>query len=411
MPAGPPVAVRTLGCKVNRAESDVIAADLLGRGVRIVGEDEAAIIIVSTCTVTGEADAKARKSVRHALQARRSPIVVVTGCLAAIDAGSLRALGTRVVVEADKDLVVSRVAELLGLPEQPPHLVVRSGPEFRTRAMLKIEDGCDNFCSYCIVPHARGVPRGMPLARAADEARGLVAAGVREIVLTGINLGRYRDPETGADLSHLVTEIARTGIGRLRLSSIEPPDLTPRLLGTLASTPAVCEHLHVPLQSGSDEVLSAMKRKYTVGEYVDRIAEARAAIPGLSVTTDLIAGFPGESDDLHAQTMSLVEHVGFAKLHVFRYSARPGTPAGDMPQIAPAVRASRAADLRELGERLRERYVTTKTGGSAEVLFESSDGRRATGTTRDYLRVHVEGGHEPGSLAMVALGRSDVRVT
>ncbi len=381
-----PVALRTLGCKVNRVESDDIAANLIGRGAFLAPEDEAAVIIVNTCTVTGEADAKARKAVRQALKAARGPIVVVTGCLAAIDRASLEALGERVVVESDKALVADRVASALGLAEAGPHAhAVRVGEGFRTRASLKIEDGCDNFCSYCIVPYARGVPRGVPLEQLVAETTSLVEAGVRELVLTGINIGRYRDGDAG--LADAIRAVAATGIERLRLSSIEPPDLTDALIDALASTPAVCEHLHVPLQSGCDEVLAAMSRTYDTAGFADRVAAARTRIPGLAVTTDLIAGFPGETDEHHARTLAFVDEMGFSRLHVFRYSERPGTPAAAMEQLDPSVRASRAAELRALGDRLAMSFATAAIGGTAEVLVERVGDTWAEGTTRDYLHV------------------------
>lgn len=424
------VAFKTLGCKVNRVESEDIAADLIGRGAVLVPEDEAALVVVNTCTVTGEADAKARKAVRHALNTAASPIVVVTGCLASLDKAALEALGSRVIVEADKERVADRVARALALEaavstgaqatgaqaaavpaaggEDAGARAVRTGEGFRTRALLKVEDGCDVFCAYCIVPHARGVPRSVPLAEAVAEARRLVASGVAEIVLTGINLGRYRDDATGGDLAALVEAIAATGVARLRLSSIEPPDLSERLLGVLAATPAACEHLHVPLQSGSDAVLCAMRRSYTIADYEERIAAARAALPGLAVTTDVMAGFPGETDVDAAVTLAACERIGFAKLHVFRYSERPGTPAAQMPgRVPPQLRAKRAGALRELGERLRRDFVATRIGRPAEVLVEriepatalAADPHRkpaelagahaptVRGTTRDYVRV------------------------
>jgi len=418
--AGVPVALRTLGCKVNRVESEDIAADLIGRGAFLAPEDEAAVIVVNTCTVTGEADAKARKAVRHALRAARAPVVVVTGCLAAVDREALEALGDRVIVEPAKELVPDRVADLLGLHAEPHAHAVRAGEGFRTRAMLKVEDGCDNFCSYCIVPHARGVPRGVPLATAVAEAESLVAAGAPEIVLTGINLGRYRDetaadptaPGGVADLATLARAVAATGIARLRLSSIEPPDLTPRLLGVLAETPAVCPHLHVPLQSGSDAVLGAMNRAYTAEQYAGWIEAARAALPGLALTTDVVAGFPGETAEHAAETLAFVERIGFAKLHVFRYSERPGTPAATMPgSVLPEVRAERAAALRELGDRMRAAYVAARQGSETSVLIERVQDGAATGTTEDYLRVRLPAAScVPGEIVSVILGDGAVQV-
>ncbi len=420
------VAFKTLGCKVNRAESDAIAARLIGQGVTLTAEEEAAVVIVDTCTVTGEADRKARKAVRHALGLPHGPVVVVTGCLAAIDAGMLARLGQRVVVEADKDAVPGRVAGLLGIDEtrevrearEPSTLAgapaLRAGDAFRTRVTVKIEDGCDAFCSYCIVPHARGLPRSVPLEAVVAEVGALVASGVAEVVLSGINLGRYADPASGATLPDVVEAVAATGVARIRLSSIEPNDLTPRLLDALAHAHAVCPHLHVPLQSGADTVLHAMGRPYTVAGYAKRIDAARAALPGLAVTTDVIAGFPGETGADAQETLDTVRALGFARLHVFRFSPRTGTPAARMPaHVDPSEIAARADRLRALDAELRERYARSRIGTLAEMLVESVDdpgvhgGPAATGTTREYLRVCADGtgraAGETGTLRLVAI--------
>ena len=391
-PSGEPggVAFRTLGCKVNRVEGESVAASLLTAGARIVDEDAAHVVVISTCTVTGEADAKSRKAIRHALSAPGKPVVVVTGCGAAVDPDALRALGDRVIVESDTDLVAMRVAEQLALsPQAAPTPRARAGEGFRTRALLKVEDGCDAFCAYCIVPHARGVPRAVPLDQVASEARALVAAGVREIVLTGINIGRY--DHDGAGLSAVVETVAASGIERLRLSSIEPLDLTPAFLQMLSCTQAFCPHLHVPLQSGSDPVLSAMGRRYSAAQYAERIEAARRAIPGLAVTTDVLCAFPGETDAQAEETLRFCEDIGFAALHVFRFSAREGTPAATMPgRIEPRVSAARSAALRAYGERLHAARATRRAGACARVLVEAAapDGS-GRGRTEDYLRVRV----------------------
>lgn len=400
------VALRTLGCKVNRVESEDIAADLIGRGASVVGEETARIVVVNTCTVTGEADAKARKAVRQALAASDDAIVVVTGCLAAVDAPALAALGDRVVVEADKERVADRVAELLGMaPDARGHAArpaARVGEPFRTRVQLKVQDGCDCFCSYCIVPYARGVPRSVPLAHIERQAADLVAAGARELVLTGINLGRYRDG--GAGLPDVVRAVAAAGAARVRLSSIEPLDIDQPLLRALAETPAACAHLHVPLQSGSGPVLSAMRRGYDPATFVARVTRAFEALPGLAVTTDVIAGFPGETDADHEATVALCERVGFSKLHVFRYSARRDTPAATMPdQVPPAVRAARAAELRQLSDELARSFSAGREGTRVELLVERVSDGVASGTTREYLHVEVPVGPDvsPGDLVEV----------
>lgn len=383
------VAVRTLGCKVNRVDSERIAASLLGSDVLIGAEDEASVIVVNTCAVTGEAEAKARKAARHAANLPHAPAVVVTGCVSAIAAAELEALHERIVVENDKSRVAGRVLSLLGrdaLP-QAEGAPVRVGEPFRTRAVVKIEDGCDAFCAYCIVPIARGLPRSEPLRDVIAEVQALADAGVSEVVVTGINIGRYDD--SGADLPALLEAIAATGVSRIRLSSIEPLDLTDRLLSVLASGPQWSPHLHVPLQSGSDAVLREMGRVYSVAQFEQRIAAAREALPGLAVTTDVIAGFPGETIQWAEETLATCERIGFSRLHVFRYSRRSGTRAATLEQLPAKTVAARAAALRDLDDRLRGAHRERRAGQSADVLVESCEGGVCEGTTEDYLHVRI----------------------
>ncbi len=411
------VAFRTLGCKVNRAESESIAAELLGSGVSVVAADEADVVVVNTCTVTAEADAKARKAIRQALAAAQAPLVVVTGCMAALDADQIAALGERVVVEADKERVPTLVEELLGLGARAAsasaHAALaglRAGDAFRTRVALKIQDGCDAFCTYCIVPHARGAPRSVPLDEVVAQTSALVAANVREIVLTGVNVGRYFDSARDARLADALRAVAACGVERIRLSSVEPLDVTPELLGVMGATPAFCRHLHVPLQAGNDGVLAAMDRGYSTADFAARLAAARESLPGVVFTTDVIAGFPGETAHEAAETLAFCESVGFSRLHVFRYSPRPGTPAAARTDHVPAAESRRRADaLRELSERLEGDHARSRIGQIAEVLVERldvrSDGTRiAQGTTRDYVRVRFSAGDEGvGDLASVML--------
>ncbi len=390
------VAFKTLGCKVNQVEAEQIAAELLGSAVELAADVEADVIVINTCTVTAEADHKARKAVRHAHGLPQEPAVVVTGCLAALDAGGLEALGERVVVEADKSAVATRVAALLADRALVPAATAadaapapRAGRGFHTRAMVKIEDGCDNYCAYCIVPFARGNPRSTPLADIIAEVEALVAAGVNEVVLTGINIGRYDD--SGADLPALIEAIAATGIPRIRLSSIEPPDVDARFLEVVSATPAFCRQLHIPLQSGSDRTLTEMGRHYTVAGYVSTVARAREALPGLALTTDVLVGFPGETDADATETFGLLKRIGFAKLHVFRYSARPGTIAAKRDdRVTPAASATRAERVRIRGEHMRDQHLTAQVGTLVEVLVErvSEDGV-AAGMARDGSRVRV----------------------
>ena len=385
------VAVRTLGCKVNRAESEAIAGAIVAAGVCVVAPDtEADVVVVNTCTVTGEADAKARKEVRRALDAPGRPAVVVTGCLAAMGPHELADMGERVIVEADKSRVVGRVLALVAGAGRDRRTSTAAGARapgvFRTRVDVKVQDGCDHRCAYCIVPDARGAPASVPLRDVIARVAALADSGVREVVLTGINLGRYADGV--ADLTELVAQVAATGIARVRLSSIEPLDLTDRLVTMLAATPAVMPHLHVPLQSGSDRILASMRRGYDSAAYAALVARARAAMPGLAVTTDVIAGFPGETEADHRTSLEFAGACGFARMHVFRYSLRKGTPAAAMAcQVAPATRAARAGELRGLGAAMESGRAAGRVGEVADVLVERVEGQVAVGTSEDHLRV------------------------
>jgi len=389
------VAVRTLGCKVNRTESEALVEELLGAGASLVDEADADVVVVNTCTVTAEADAKARKAVRQALRAAGEPIVVVTGCLAALDAAGLQALGTRVVVDADKDRLAERVvARVAGRSLDRAGGAPGGGQDprpGRTRATVKVQDGCDHRCSYCIVPDARGNPVSVPAAAVVGRVAALMAAGTQEVVLTGVNIGRYADAGGGApDLAALVEAVAATGVSRIRISSIEPADLTPVFVATLAAIPAVMPHLHVPLQSGCDRTLQAMGRGYATVDFAAALARARAALPGLAVTTDVIVGFPGETDADFAESLASVEACGFTRLHVFRYSPRPGTPAAAMPDRPDArTVADRARAMRALGERLAGTHARARAGGLAHVLVERVADGVAEGTSEDYLHVRV----------------------
>lgn len=397
-----PVAFRTLGCKVNQVESERIASELTRRTCEVVPEVEADVVVVNTCTVTSEADRKARKEIRRALALPRSPVVVVTGCLASVDSDGLRALGERLVVEADKARVSERVAQLLAVDATRAGAVTPSSA--RTRVQLLVEDGCDSYCAYCIVPYARGVPRAVPLADVTAEAATLAESGVSEVVLTGINIGRYRDA-SGADLADVVRVVAAAGVPRIRLSSVEPLHLPGRLLEALATTPGVCPHLHLPLQSGSDRVLAAMDRGYDTEGYASVLAEARAAIPGLAVSTDVMVGFPGETPADAVASREFVARSGFMRLHVFRYSRRPGTLAAEMPgQVDPRDKQLRSERLRELGDRLAREYSESRLGGTAEVLVERVADGAAEGTSQDYLKVRFDARDAvPGRLATVRL--------
>ncbi|MCL4078991.1 MiaB/RimO family radical SAM methylthiotransferase [Coriobacteriia bacterium Es71-Z0120] len=404
-----PLRVRftTLGCKVNRVEAETIAAALASSGVVLVDDDRPDIVVVMACAVTAEASHKARKAVRHALGLPSAPRVVATGCLTAQDEALLAALGPRVSVERSKDAVPRLIREMAGLPEVAAAGAVRAGDGFRTRALVKVQDGCNNRCAYCIVPNTRGAPRSVEAERVLAEVRALVAAGANEVVLTGINIGTYSSGTL--DLAGLVREVAATGVRRVRLSSIEPPDVTERFIETVAAIPAFLEHLHIPLQSGSDRTLAAMGRRYTVAEYEATLERLRDAIPGVAVTTDIICGFPGETDDDARESERRVSELGFAKLHVFRFSPRPGTPAAERKdRVPPGTVAARAERMRMIGDAARERFLQQHVGTVQEVLVESVRGGVATGTVRDGARIRLGApGLRPGDLVHAMVDRVD----
>lgn len=400
-----PVRVRftTLGCKVNRVEAETIAARVEACGAELTEGDAPDVVVVTACAVTTEASHKARKAVRHALGLPSRPTVVVTGCLTEEDAARVAALDDRVVIERDKDAVADRIREAAGLPVAPAGPIVRAGEGFRTRALVKVQDGCDNRCAYCIVPDTRGAPRSVEAKRVLAEVRALVESGAKEVVLTGINIGRYSDD--GLDLAGLVRRVAETGVHRIRLSSIEPPDLTERFVETVAAIPAFVEHLHVPLQSGCDETLAAMGRRYSVAEYERVLERVRDAIPGVAVTTDVICGFPGETDADARESEERVAALGFAKLHVFRFSPRPGTPAAARTDVLPPTTiAERAERMRAIGEVARRRFLESHIGTTQEALVESAREGVAVGTTRDGARVRWRcATSRPGDVHLVAI--------
>lgn len=374
--AGVPLRVVNLGCKVNRVESDTIAAELLGHGFVPASEGRARLVVVNTCTVTAEADAKTRKTVRHLLRTEPLATLVVTGCSVAISPEPLSALGKRVVVEADRRRVAQVARDLFGVGgETLPHERVsalvagRTGEGFRTRVGIKVQDGCPNACTYCIVHVARGVPWCKPEDEVVAEVRAAEAAGAGEVVLSGINLGSVDD--LGGLLERL---LAATSHVRVRLSSIEPCDVTDHLVDVLASCSGrVCRHLHIPLQSGCDETLREMARPYDTAFFSRLVSSLREQVPSIALTTDVMAGFPGESDEQFEQSLSFCAEMAFSKMHVFRYSRRPGTPAATrLDQVEPQVKATRARRLRKLSEQMRRTYAASLLGTRETVLVESA---------------------------------------
>lgn len=403
----PSVCFITLGCKVNQTESEALAQLFRNNGYEVVdSSEEASVVVVNTCTVTNTGDAKSRQVIRRMIKAHPDAFVVVMGCYAQTAPGEvLNIEGVDLVLGTQDRGKILELIDQVQQAKQPQSNVhaIWEAVEFeelplmegesRTRATLKIQEGCNKFCTYCIIPYARGPVRSRIPANAIAEAEKLVAAGYKEIVLTGIHTGSYGE-DLGADwnLARLVKELANIpGLYRLRLSSIEPMEFTPDLIEVILSSPAVCPHLHIPLQSGSDSVLARMKRPYTIREFKKLIEEFKRKLPGIAITSDVIVGFPGESEEDFQNSLEFVRSCGFAGVHVFPYSKRKGTPAANYTEQLPnKVKEQRVKELMDVVRQSQEAYIEEFLGQKVEVLLEriSEDGT-ATGHTRNYIQVHL----------------------
>ncbi|MEW6081696.1 MAG: tRNA (N(6)-L-threonylcarbamoyladenosine(37)-C(2))-methylthiotransferase MtaB [Bacillota bacterium] len=394
------IAIATLGCKVNQYDSQALAEAFKAEGFEVVPfSSKADVYIINTCAVTARSESKCRQLIRKTI--RRSPgsIVAVTGCYSQVRQSEVATLPGVCLVSGTQDRLglVKKVrralaGEPLSMPVKGETWDWEEAPvrthQGRHRAYVKVQDGCDQCCSYCIVPVARGPSRSRPVGRVLDEVTRLEEAGYREIVLSGIHLGHY-----SGGLTQLVRSvIAVTGSARIRLSSIEPEEVGDDLLDAMASNPRVCRHLHVPLQSGSDRVLGLMNRRYTSWEYLDTVKKARAAMPDLGLSTDVMVGFPGEDEADFQDTVSVVKAAGFSRLHVFRYSERPGTPAASMPaKVSPKVKEARSGMLQELGAELAMDFHRGLRGTRVEVLVEGVAGGLLKGHSSSYVEVRFPG--------------------
>lgn len=406
-PRTPSVCFVTLGCKVNQTESEALGQLFRNNGYEVVtSSEEADVVVVNTCTVTNTGDAKSRQVIRRMVKAHPDAFVVVMGCYAQTAPGEvLNIEGVDLVLGTQDRGKILEFMDQVKLEKQPKssvhaiwktvqfeELPLMEG-ESRTRATLKIQEGCNKFCTYCIIPYARGPVRSRVPANAIAEAEKLVAAGYKEIVLTGIHTGSYgEDLGEEWNLARLVKELANIqGLHRLRLSSIEPMEFTPELLEVIVNNPAVCPHLHIPLQSGSDSILKQMKRPYSVGEFKELIAKVNQLLPGIAVTTDVIVGFPGETEEDFQNSLEAIKSCGFSGAHIFPYSKRKGTPAANYPnQLPNKIKEQRVKELMEAARQSQEEYVSKFFGQTVEVLIErvSPEGI-ATGHTRNYIQVNL----------------------
>lgn len=393
-------ALTTLGCKVNHYETEAMRELFIADGWEIVDFSQAAdVYVVNTCTVTQTSDTKSRQMIARAHRMNPGALVVAVGCYAQVSPEIVSALeGVGLVIgTSGRKEIVQRVREALAAHTlkayvEPiarerafePFSAVRDS---RTRATLKIQDGCVNFCSYCIIPYARGPLRSRPLDELSQEVRLLASEGYREIVLTGIHLASYgRDfAQTGVTLLDAIARASEpAGIRRIRLGSLEPLFVSPQVAQALASNPKVCRQFHLSLQSGSDAVLERMRRRYTSGEYLQAVELLCKAMPDCAITTDVIAGFCGETEEEHRETLAFCERAGFARMHVFPFSLRKGTRAETLGDHLPKpVKEARAKELIALGKRLTKQYLRAQVGSVVEVLTESG----GSGYSGNYIRV------------------------
>ena len=402
----PVVAILTLGCKLNEADSQALARELLSRGCRVIQRPEPGdAYVINSCSVTHVADRKSRHLVRLARRVSPNATVILAGCYA--ESGGADLAGR---IGAD---LVTRNADKASLTEE---LLLRLGDGdscrsplpcsdgLRTRAFVKIQEGCNDVCSFCIVPRTRGRERCVPIERVVTDVLAREAEGVQEVVLTGTQLGSY-----GRDLSMpggpaplLAALLSRTAVARLHLSSLQVQDISESLL-RMWDDPRLCRHFHLPLQSGSDRVLAAMRRRYSARQFLEAAALVRGCVPDGAVTTDVMVGFPGETEADFQDTCRVCREVGFAAIHVFPYSRRPGTAAALMrDQVAPTVKRRRLEQMLSLARDSADAFRACFQGRIMEVLWEEARRRGARvvwqGLTRNYLRVYTDAENLPGDL-------------
>lgn len=403
------VGIVTLGCKVNQYESEAIAEELERRGFEICSPSTVCdAYVINTCTVTAESDRKARQTIRRMITRAPHAYVLVTGCYSQTTPDAIAAIAgvDYVCGSSNKMSVADKLSELIqsgkcqtqvcvpNLDDAPfePMSITKFD---RTRAYVKIQDGCESKCTYCAIPNSRGPIRSKPFNDVIDEVRGLIAGGCREVVLTGIEIGSYgKDLNEGCDLASLLCAVDKLdGIGRVRLGSLDPAVIKPQFVEKIKNLSSLAPHFHLSIQSGSDKILALMKRKYNSRQAMRAIELLREAIPNVQFTTDIITGFPQESDEDFILSCEFVRHARFLMVHAFPYSKRSGTPAADMDgQLQESVKHDRVRVLSSISAEVRAQILDNKikSGESAQVLFESREGEYAYGHTPDFIEVRVK---------------------
>ena len=409
------VGILTLGCKVNTYESEYVMNELKKAGYEIKDfEDTCDVYIVNTCTVTNNSDSKSRKMIRQAIRRNPNACVVAMGCfIAATPNYSENGLDI-IIGNKDKSKIVELLEEYFqnkevlkrqytGRLKEFEDMYISSFPG-RTRAFVKIQDGCDNFCSYCIIPFVRGKCRSKEEDKVVEEVTALIENGYKEIVLTGIHTGSY-GVDLDTNFAHLLKRLIQVnGLERLRISSIEVTELNEEVLDILKESSILVDHLHIPLQAGSDEILKAMNRKYDLDFYKNKISEIRKIRPEIAISTDVIVGFPGETDELFQKTIETCREIGFSKIHVFPYSERKGTASSRMDgKLVESIKKERARQLIQVSEELEVAYMKKFLGKEVEVLIEEYQDGYSYGHTGNYLHVKIKGKKSHNKIVSISL--------
>lgn len=413
------VGIHTLGCKVNSYESEYVISLFKDKGYKIgTFEDICDIYIINTCTVTNQSDSKSRKIINQAIRKNANACIVAMGCF--IEANKdVNIEGIDILIgNKDKSKIVELVEEYFTKKKRIERLYDDLGQTFedmyitnydgRTRAFVKIQDGCDNFCSYCIIPYVRGRCRSKNYNTVLEEIKTLVKNNYKEIVLTGIHTGRY-GKDINTSLSELLKDILKIdGLYRLRISSIEITEITEEILSIIEKNDIIAKHLHIPLQAGSDEILKLMNRKYDTKYYEKIISRLRKINPNISISTDIIVGFPGETEELFANTIEFSKKIGFSKIHVFPYSERKNTVAMKLPNhLDGRTKKIRAKKLIELSKELEIDYMNQFLKKDIDVLIETSNNNISYGHTSNYLHVKILGEYNSEDIIKVHLTKVD----
>ncbi len=392
----------TLGCKVNQCESESIAKSMISSGWSQSGEESGAdICIINTCSVTGRASMQSRQAIRQAIRSNPGAVVIVTGCYAQTEPDELKKIdGIGLIIgNREKENIFEIIKSKFQYPDSRNGFIHASATRHgaRTRAFLKIQDGCDAFCTYCIVPYARGRSRSMPVQSVIENVNDLKKKGYREVVLSGIHLGKYGhdlyQETTLTALLKLITDSCT--IDRVRLSSIEPNEVTPSIIKLAAESDKICRHFHIPLQSGDDGILEKMHRPYSAKYFKNLIFRINESLPDAAIGVDILVGFPGETDEAFHNTYSLIEGLPVSYLHVFPFSPRKKTPAYDFPEQVPTdIIKARCDRMRKLGTSKKAWFYQNAVGKDAEILIEEKKDEKSgllKGISSNYLSVLVDG--------------------